>query len=60
MKKKFILIATFVGLLMSGCSDSFLDEVAKDKTYADNLYTDLNGFNASKHALLNMVREERG
>ncbi len=59
MKNNVILIAIF-SLLLCGCNDSFLEEKAKDKTYAENLFTDLSGFNSAKHALLNLVRDERG
>lgn len=56
---KILGITMFV-VILAGCSDSFLDEEAKDKIYAENLFTDRNGFNSAKHALLSMVREERG
>jgi hypothetical protein len=46
-------------LFSTSCSDSFLDEKAKDETYADNLYGDLNGFLSAKYALLHFPRHER-
>ncbi|MBD1425653.1 RagB/SusD family nutrient uptake outer membrane protein [Sphingobacterium arenae] len=55
--KLFILLTLTV--MTAGCSDSFLDEIAKDETYADNLYTDLNGFRLAKNALLHFPRQER-
>ncbi|MCD7937076.1 MAG: RagB/SusD family nutrient uptake outer membrane protein [Tannerellaceae bacterium] len=60
MKKiiySFLLFALLFSV--SGCSDSFLDEEARDKNYADNLFTDLNGFLSAKYALLHTVRHER-
>jgi len=60
MKKKiYIFIIALACISLVGCSDSFLDEDAKDETYADNLLTDLNGFNSVKYALLNFPRQER-
>ncbi len=52
----FVLLATFI---LSNCSDDFLQEVPKDETYADNLFTDYNGFKLAKNALLNFPRIER-
>jgi len=52
------LIIAF-GLLLSGCSKDFLEEKAKDETYADNLFNDYNGFLSAKYALLNFPRQER-
>lgn len=46
-------------IILCGCSDSFLDEKAKDETYADNLFNDYNGFLAAKYALLDFPRRER-
>ncbi|MCD8167161.1 MAG: RagB/SusD family nutrient uptake outer membrane protein [Bacteroides sp.] len=61
MIKKFSLFAlSLVGcLVFQACSDSFLDEDARDKNYADNLFEDLDGFVSAKNALLHMVRVER-
>lgn len=52
------LIIAF-GLVLSGCSKDFLEEKAKDETYADNLFNDYNGFLSAKYALLNFPRQER-
>ena len=59
--KKLIYAAAFAiaGFMFTGCSKSFLDEKAKDETYADNLFTDYNGFLSAKYALLNFPRQER-
>ncbi|RXK86218.1 RagB/SusD family nutrient uptake outer membrane protein [Filimonas effusa] len=59
--KKLIYAAAFTiaGFMFTGCSKSFLDEKAKDETYADNLFTDYNGFLSAKYALLNFPRQER-
>ncbi|MFV0536021.1 MAG: RagB/SusD family nutrient uptake outer membrane protein [Dysgonomonas sp.] len=55
----YITILTTVSLLLTGCSDSFLNENAKDETYADNLFNDYNGFLSAKYALLHFPRHER-
>lgn len=62
MKNRYLIIGLFMALAfqLMGCSESFLDEEAKDKTYAENLFTDLKGFQSAKCALLNMIRDERG
>lgn len=52
----FILLSN---LIITGCSKRFLDEQAKDETYADNLFNDHNGFLSAKYALLNFPRQER-
>ncbi|HCO66285.1 MAG TPA: RagB/SusD family nutrient uptake outer membrane protein [Dysgonomonas sp.] len=60
MKKiTHIIIALAILVLYTSCSDSFLDEKAKDETYADNLFEDLNGFLSAKYALLHFPRHER-
>lgn len=60
MKTKiYILLVLLAGIFQTGCSDSFLDEKAKDETYADNLFGDLNGFKLAKNALLHFPRNER-
>lgn len=55
----YITILATVSLLLSSCSDSFLNENAKDETYADNLFNDYNGFLSAKYALLHFPRHER-
>lgn len=62
MKNRYLIIGllTVLAFQWTGCSESFLEEKAKDKTYAENLFTDLKGFKSAKYALLNMVRDERG
>lgn len=60
MKKHiYILLSILISLQFIGCNDSFLDEEAKDETYADNLYNDYNGFVLAKNALLHFPRNER-
>ncbi|MFV0469807.1 MAG: RagB/SusD family nutrient uptake outer membrane protein [Dysgonomonas sp.] len=61
MKKiRYIILLCVAGsFFLQGCSDSFLDESAKDKNFADNTFTDLNGFKTAKYAMLNTVRDER-
>lgn len=60
MKKILYLISLVIlANLHIACSDSFLDEKAKDETYADNLFLDYNGFLSAKYALLNFPRVER-
>lgn len=55
----YITILATVSLLSNSCSDSFLNENAKDETYADNLFNDYNGFLSAKYALLHFPRHER-
>ena len=55
----YAALFTVTGLVSTGCSKSFLEEKAKDETYADNLFTDYNGFLSAKYALLNFPRQER-
>lgn len=60
MKTKiYLFILLLAALLQTGCSDSFLNEKAKDETYADNMFSDLNGFKLAKNALLHFPRHER-
>jgi starch-binding outer membrane protein, SusD/RagB family len=61
MKYTIYIAALFItfGLSLSGCKKEFLDEQAKDETYADNLFNDYNGFLSAKYALLNFPRQER-
>lgn len=61
MKHSIYLMALVIafGLGLSGCKKDFLEEKAKDETYADNLFNDHNGFLAAKYALLNFPRQER-
>ncbi len=53
-----LIILTSLLFLIS-CNKNFLNEQAKDETYADNLFNDYNGFLSAKYALLNFVRLER-
>ncbi len=55
----YIIVLALVSISYTACSDSFLDEEAKDETYADNLFVDYNGFLSAKYALLNFPRQER-
>jgi len=61
MKNTIYLTALIIafGLGLSGCRKDFLEEKAKDETYADNLFNDYNGFLSAKYALLNFPRQER-
>ncbi|MCD8260526.1 MAG: hypothetical protein LUD15_02735 [Bacteroides sp.] len=60
IKKLSLFALSFVScLVFQACSDRFLDEDACDKNYADNPFTDLDGFISAKNALLHMVRIER-
>lgn len=60
MKKILYLISlAILVVLHSACSDSFLDEKAKDETYANNLFQNYDGFVSAKYALLNFPRTER-
>ncbi|MDR3060688.1 MAG: RagB/SusD family nutrient uptake outer membrane protein [Dysgonamonadaceae bacterium] len=53
----FLFVTT---LLFAGCDeDAFLKEEPKDDAFAENLFTDYNGFLAAKYALLNFPRQER-
>ncbi|WP_080905533.1 RagB/SusD family nutrient uptake outer membrane protein [Parabacteroides sp. Marseille-P3160] len=54
-----IILLAFLLISYTNCSDSFLEEKAKDETYADNLFNDYNGFLSAKYALLHFPRNER-
>ncbi len=54
-----IIILSLIILSNTSCSDDFLNEEAKDETYADNLFGDHNGFLSAKYALLHFPRHER-
>lgn len=55
-----ILIFILATLLFYSCNESeFLKESPKDETYAENLFSSLDGFNLAKNALLNFPRQER-
>lgn len=63
IKYKCFIVGLLVAMTvqLTGCSESFLDEEARDKTYAENLFTDYAGFQSAKYALFNMIRDaERG
>ena len=56
----FALSMTALALGVSGCnSDALLTERPKDIIVADNLYTNLEGFEAGLNALYAQVRRER-
>lgn len=59
--KKILYLILLITLAASqlACSDSFLDENAKDETYADNLFRNYDGFLSAKYALLDFPRIER-
>lgn len=64
MKSKIIYINLLLLLScilpLSSCNEEdFLKESPKDDTFADNLFTDYNGFLSAKYALLHFPRFER-
>ena len=61
MKKtiRLLLIYCFALLFLCACSEDFLDEEARDRITADNLFTTPSGFENGLNALYAKVRQER-
>ncbi|MDR1865462.1 MAG: RagB/SusD family nutrient uptake outer membrane protein [Bacteroidales bacterium] len=64
MKKyiHFIYLMLLLGCIapLNSCDEeAFLKENPKDDSFAENLFTDYNGFLSAKYALLNVPRQER-
>ncbi len=60
--KRYITYTLFLAFLISfaGCNEeAFLREEPRDNTFAENLFSDYNGFLSAKYALLNFPRQER-
>ena len=57
--KKYITYLAFVFVLISGCTDEFLEEEPRDRITADDLYTTPTGFENGLNALYAQVRLER-
>ncbi len=61
MKKIIILtISALSFVLLPSCSKEFLTEKPVNDIYAENLLTNLNGFESMNYAILSMVRDEYG
>jgi len=54
-----ILSCLLTAMLLGSCKKEFLEEKPKDATYAENLYTNYDGFRLAVNALLDFPRQER-